>query len=297
MENLTLPLSEINLREHWNREKIGDISGLVQSIKNEGQLVPINVSLDAETGKYYLVDGRRRYTALKEAGIDTALVVITEIADEADYREKALVVNLARKDNAPMEIAKEYLFLKAEAKRSVKDLAAKFGVTVGSINQYLALMSLPEDIQKYVAQDKINFSQARNLCRLDAENPKHVRAMNRLVDAIVKDGANPYWVEEATTRFLDKMKSVEDGAKGKEKGDNKKKAPRAPKFVDYTDASVKKMMKPETAKESYVQALVYGETYRAKAQSPKRRAYFEGWIAACKHNCKLEVVELPDLSK
>ena len=309
VSNIRIPLTDIHLREHWNREKLGDIAGLVQSIKNEGQIVPIIVNTE-DNGNVYLVDGRRRFAALTEAGVTHALVSFTEVKDELDYRAKAIVANVARRENAPMEIAREYVYMKENGKTSAA-IAAMVGSSVQSVTQYVHLVErLPEDIQKLISAGKVNFSQGRQLCRFDANEPRQNKAMYKILEAITKDGANQYWVEDAVARFFEKYKEVNEAKKAAEeatappkkeekKGKDSKKdeAPKkgsTPKATeaDYTAPSTLKMMKIVADKKHYSDAMAWAEKKRQRASSAKRLGYFEGVLAGLKHATGLESLDI-----
>jgi len=75
------------------REDIGDIEGLMQSIKDKGLLQPISVTKD-----YKLLAGYRRLSACKELGNDTVMAVIQKSAGEMDAKEVELHENIYRKD-------------------------------------------------------------------------------------------------------------------------------------------------------------------------------------------------------
>lgn len=79
------------------REDLGDIAGLVESVKEKGVLQPITITTDGT-----LIAGGRRLKAAIEAGLETIPALIrdqTETEDaEVDLREIELIENTFRKD-------------------------------------------------------------------------------------------------------------------------------------------------------------------------------------------------------
>jgi len=92
MKTRDMKLDEIKVGERY-REEMGDLSSLVESIKDKGLLQPISVD-----GKNNLLAGGRRLTASKEAGLKTIPVVVREVEGELDAREVELIENTMRKD-------------------------------------------------------------------------------------------------------------------------------------------------------------------------------------------------------
>lgn len=77
------------------RDDLGNIDGLIESIKEKGIIQPITLDKN-----FTLLAGERRVTAAREAGLTTIPAVIRETNDEADAREIELYENVFRKDFA-----------------------------------------------------------------------------------------------------------------------------------------------------------------------------------------------------
>jgi ParB-like chromosome segregation protein Spo0J len=76
------------------RQDLGDLSGLADSIKKNGIIVPIGVTPDLE-----LIYGQRRLEAAKLAGIDLVPYIVIETPeDDAFYRRMEILENTGRKD-------------------------------------------------------------------------------------------------------------------------------------------------------------------------------------------------------
>lgn len=92
MNRQTLPLNEIKL-ENRQREDLGDIAGLAESIKRFGLIQPIVITQDKR-----LIAGGRRYAAVTSLGMETIDVVYRETLTEDELYEMELEENIRRKD-------------------------------------------------------------------------------------------------------------------------------------------------------------------------------------------------------
>lgn len=75
------------------RKDLGDLSSMVESIKDKGVLQPITLSHDMQ-----LQAGQRRLTAARTAGLDTIPALVREFQGEIDLREVELIENVDRQD-------------------------------------------------------------------------------------------------------------------------------------------------------------------------------------------------------
>jgi len=83
------------------REDMGDLEGLMESIKEKGVIQPICLSEDMT-----LLAGGRRYTASKQLGLSDIPAIIRHTEDEIDAREVELFENIHRQDMTWQEKAK-----------------------------------------------------------------------------------------------------------------------------------------------------------------------------------------------
>lgn len=246
-ENFIVPLSDIVLSKTWNRDNPGNINSLATSIKAIGQLVALVVKPTEKEGKYLLVDGRRRYMALKEAGIKDAFVTFTT-GDEAEDKAKGLVANLNREGHAPMEIAVVFKELLDSGMKN-QEIAKMHGVSGGYVSQHTNLLNLPEHAQDAVKKGWLTPSQSRALLRLNLEDPKHSNKFDTLLDKAV-NGMSAQEIEERVVAFLDKEGKTKPP---KKKGTTKGRG-RPPKTKNYED--LKAEIKPvnKTTLVGYLQA-------------------------------------------
>ena len=141
---LTLSLDQIRTDPDQPRRDIGDIEGLVTSIREHGILQPLIVS-PCDDESFQLVAGERRFTAARAAGLEFVPAIVRTI-DQHRRLEIQLVENLHRKDLNPLEEAFVLQRLIDEFRLTQRDLASRVGKSATSINQTLRILSLPKEI-------------------------------------------------------------------------------------------------------------------------------------------------------
>jgi ParB family chromosome partitioning protein len=82
------------------RKELGDISALMESLKNHGQLTPIIINR-----KYELIAGFRRVQAAKRLGWKSIEAVMIDRPSEQQKLEVEIEENVQRLDLSPEEIA------------------------------------------------------------------------------------------------------------------------------------------------------------------------------------------------
>lgn len=274
---LKMKLKDLELSENWNRDKLLNVDKLSQSILAEGQLVPIIIRY-REDGKAEIVDGRRRYAALKEAGINEALVSVTDCTDERTAYRRSTAANLARMDHTPLELCRTFAKLRDMGDK-VKEISKAMGFSESQVSQFLKLEVLPEEAKKLLNAEKLDFTAARALCRLNYDDPRDVKYFDRLVGAIKEGKMTATTVEAAVEVYLEKRKNA-DKASGK-KEDKKKggrKSTSKKENYDYLDTDYLKSIKPIPSKKvgEYLNLL---QEKKNNARNPKMRGYFEGEMA------------------
>ena len=140
-----------------------ELQGLADSIKAQGLLQPIVVR--QKDGKYELVAGERRLRATKLAGIEKIPALVRKYND-TESMNLALMENLQRQDLNPIEVANAYSRLMQEGGMTQDELSQKLGVSRSAISNSVRLLSMPEEVQDYVRQGRLNESAARALAGL-----------------------------------------------------------------------------------------------------------------------------------
>lgn len=165
MEFLTL--DQLHVRPQVRREFDEEsLQGLAMSLKEVGQLQPIRVRL--EDGKHFIVDGERRYRAAKLAGLKGLNAVVeSRVLKEGDILLQSLISNIQREDLKPIEKSEGFSKLMATTGWSANELAAKTGVSNGTITRSLALLTLPDSIREQIATGVIPASAGYELSRVE----------------------------------------------------------------------------------------------------------------------------------
>jgi len=139
-----IPIAQISPDPTQPRKDLGDLSGLQASIQEHGIMQPLVISpTDEDT--YIIIAGERRYTAAKALGLEKVPAVVRTVEDHVRLQLQ-LVENLHRQGLSPIEEAAGYRRLIDEFNLTQRDVAKRVGKSLGSINEVLRLLQLPEEI-------------------------------------------------------------------------------------------------------------------------------------------------------
>ena len=137
-----IPIEQLQPSADQPRKDVGDLRSLTDSVREKGVLEPLLVRYLAESDKYMIISGERRYHAARVAGL-RELPCIEKDADDAESLELALIENLQRKDLTPFEEAD-----------GVQALGERFGLTHeeiakarSSITEVLSLRTIPDAVK------------------------------------------------------------------------------------------------------------------------------------------------------
>jgi ParB family chromosome partitioning protein len=142
------------------------LDSLADSIKTHGIIQPLVVT--QKDGRYELIAGERRLRAAKLAGLKRVPIVIKE-TNEKQKLEMSLIENIQRENLNPIELAKAYQDLLERFKITHEELGKRLGKSRPVISNALRMLSLPEDIQKALAEGKINAGQGVAIAALKTE--------------------------------------------------------------------------------------------------------------------------------
>lgn len=287
-KNTTMKLSKIHMPPDWNRAQLGDLSGLIASITQEGQLQPILVRMDEATGKVYLVDGRRRYAALQAIKADAEIKII----DAPDHKTaflKSMVANLEREDNTTYDIARSFDKLVNTYNMTNEDVARACGKTPGYVSQHVTasrLAQLHPPLLSAFRKNTVPLSFFRYLVRLDPV--VDLKFFLRITDAVLK-GLSAQDAGDRIGMYIDKQrqkavakakqKGVETEAPTKKGAAAHKKQKAGPKFrlTDYKDPGIKKLMR-RVPRESLIEMAVYSGEKLVNSSSQSKQRYYQGMI-------------------
>lgn len=174
--NITL-VAVANIQpSNYNPRKRFDETGLdelAKSIKQQGVLQPITVRPIANTGRYEIVFGERRYRATVIAGSEEIPAIISELSDE-EAQEMAVTENLQRKDVTPTEEANAYKQLIDSGRHTVETLSVLFGKSENYIRTRLNFSTLIPELAELLDADIITISVASEICRYGEDVQREV---------------------------------------------------------------------------------------------------------------------------
>src|SRR5580658_8767292 len=142
-----IPLDKIRPNPDQPRKMLGDLSELIESIKQKGVLEPLLVRYVPRDDEYHIISGERRYHSSRAAGL-REVPCIEKIADDAETLELALIENLQRKDLTPFEEADGLQRLAEHFDYTHDDIAKKIGRARSSVTETVSLRVIPEQLRK-----------------------------------------------------------------------------------------------------------------------------------------------------
>ena len=179
-EIVEIPLEELRSNPYQPRVVFDEdaLNELAASIKEHGVFQPIIVKKSIKG--YEIIAGERRVKASKLAGKKEIPAIIRNF-DDTQMMEIALLENLQREDLNAIEESAAYKKLQETLALTQEELATRLGKSRSHITNMIGLLSLPQDIQKYIIEDKISMGHARVLSKLEDHNQQQTLA-NKIVD-------------------------------------------------------------------------------------------------------------------
>jgi ParB family chromosome partitioning protein len=175
MELQEIQLSQLRSSPHNPRHLRDDDPGLrelADSIAAVGVLQPLVVrALNKAGGVFEIVAGERRHRAAKLAGLESAPATVRELTDEQAL-EITVTENLQREDLSPLEEAQGFHQLLRLPGSDVAKVAARLGRSVRYVYDRLKLLSLTDEAQKLLNDDRITAGHAILLARLGPTDQK-----------------------------------------------------------------------------------------------------------------------------
>ena len=190
-----IPISQIEANPFQPRTEFEAVAleELASSIRVHGVIQPITVR-KLGYDKYQLISGERRTRASILAGLERIPAFI-RLANDQDMLEMALIENIQRSDLNAIEVAMSYRRLLDECNLKQEELGDRVGKERSTVNNYLRLLRLPDDIQAGIKTGKISMGHARAMINMDdmadqLELYQQILEENlnvRDVEALVKD--------------------------------------------------------------------------------------------------------------
>ena len=148
-------------RKNFDKENLEE---LANSIRERGIIQPIIVRKQSD--KYEIIAGERRWQAAQNAGLHEVPIVEVE-ADDLKSLEFAIVENVQRDDLNPIEEANGYKRLINEFQYDQDKVAKFIGKSRAHITNSLSLLSLPNEVLKFVENKKLSQGHAKVLVGLE----------------------------------------------------------------------------------------------------------------------------------
>jgi len=136
--------SKSPIRTSEDKEKMDE---LVQSIAQQGLIVPIKVRPDGDT--YEVVYGHRRLHACKELGL-AEIECIVEGVDDNDQLIQALIENVIREDMSPIETAKALKRLQEATGWSQREIGRNGIMKHDVVSRLLSLLEEDQEVQNLI---------------------------------------------------------------------------------------------------------------------------------------------------
>jgi len=145
-------------RKNFSKEALNDLAA---SIKDRGILQPIIVRpAKNKDNEWQIIAGERRWKAAQLAGFHEVPVSVKNIKDE-DVAIIALIENIQRENLSPIEEALGYKRLMKKFSITQEELGSKIRRSRAYITNFMRLLSLPEEVQKLLADKLISVGQVR----------------------------------------------------------------------------------------------------------------------------------------
>jgi ParB family chromosome partitioning protein len=168
---------------------------LVESIRERGIVQPLICRPRGEL--FELIAGERRWRASQTLGLKEVPVLVREASDR-DVLELALIENLQRQDLNPIEEARAFHRLAEEFSMKQEEIAKCVGVSRASVANTVRLLDLQDQIQTWVAQDRLSVGHAKVLLGLRAHEEQLAAA-----EEILRKGLTVRATETLVNRHLE----------------------------------------------------------------------------------------------
>ena len=164
-----ISLSQIVANPFQPRSKFEEkaLEELADSIKVHGVIQPITVR-KAGVESYEIISGERRTRASILAGLSEIPAYI-RLANDQEMLEMALIENIQREDLNSIEVALSYRRLLEECGLKQEQLGDRVGKKRTTVNNYLRLLKLPDEIQLGLQENRLSMGHARALISIEDE--------------------------------------------------------------------------------------------------------------------------------
>lgn len=206
---LMLPIEHIEANREQPRKNFDNIAltELAESIMTHGLIQPITVRRLHEKA-YQIISGERRFRASKMAGLKEVPAYI-RVANSQEVLEMALVENIQREDLNALEIADTYTALQVECNMTLEQIAERVGKERSTVNNYMRLRQLHDDVQTAVRDRQISMGHARALAGLIDDPSLQLNICKQIILKSLSVRA----VEEMIQKHKEENKAGKNGSK------------------------------------------------------------------------------------
>lgn len=184
-------ISQVQANPFQPREEFDDVAlnELADSIRVHGIIQPITVR-KLGYDSYQIISGERRTRASRLAGL-TTIPAFIRLADDQGMLEMALIENIQREELNAMEIAFSYKRLLDECSLNQEQLGDRVGKNRSTVNNYLRLLKLPDNIQVAIRDGQISMGHARAIINIDNQDEQQYLFSKMMEDGLsVRDVEN-----------------------------------------------------------------------------------------------------------
>lgn len=146
------------------RGTVGDVSELAVSISALGQQIPLIVEA-AGPDRYRVIDGHRRLSAIKLAGLPTADAVLRRAPGPADRMVRQLAMHAQARSFDPIAEAKALRHLMWDLGMGREHIARLIGKSPAWVRDRIGLLQLDEAGQEAVARGGMTLTEAQMAVR------------------------------------------------------------------------------------------------------------------------------------
>lgn len=198
-----LPIEKISPNPYQPRIEIRPetLVELADSIRINGIIQPLIVT-KIDDDHYELIAGERRLRAAQLAKIATVPVVVRE-ASPQQMLVLAVIENIQRRDLNPLEEAMAFDQLITLFNMTHADIAGKISFSRPAVANKLRLLTLPQELKRYLLENKLAEGHARALLGLTSKE-----AMLAAAKISVRDKLSVRAVEELVRRLNQGQKKL-----------------------------------------------------------------------------------------
>lgn len=163
--DLHVPVESLRPNPNQPRRSFGEteLSELTNSIREKGVIQPLIVRPDPVTaGQFEIVAGERRWRAAQRAQLHDVPVIVRPYTD-TEVLEVAIIENIQRADLNPIDEASAYRQLMDRFGHTQDQLATALGKSRSHVANQMRLLTLPDEVQRYVTEGQLTAGHARAL--------------------------------------------------------------------------------------------------------------------------------------